>query len=144
MNQLSAKPGILFAEVESYVKIKLRMPSGEVTRWLFPGAVPRLVYDFPTTIEPMICARCGYIHGECLGGKVWIECPECVNRTQYPELASTVSSIQVTISVSPYSEWPQAIVARELAEVYKHVDKGILQYSSESARERAIHYSQNP
>ena len=129
----------------AYLKIALTMPAGELVRWLFPAGLFRpSELEFPTEIGPMICARCGMIHGECLGGKVWDNCPACATRPNYPDLAIIACvTIRARFSQHTYAEWPEFEVANILKEVFKHERHGVLQYADESARERVIHYSQS-
>ena len=130
------------AEVVSYIWAHLTIPSMEVKKWLYPLA-PRCILEvgFPTSTAPMICSRCGTIHGECLGGKVWDSCPACPTLPNHPEIPLAVIGIRANFTCYTFAEWPEAETAFILSEVYKNEHRGILQYSSESARERALYYS---
>lgn len=133
--------GRLSSEQLGYIFTSLTLPSIELKRWLYP-LTPRstIQLPFPTFQAPMICSQCGAIHGSCLGGKVWDSCPKCSTRKNYPELSLSLVAIRGWFTCTTFAEWPEGEAALILQEVYANEHHGILQYSSESARERTLYY----
>ena len=67
-------------ELELYIKLSLLLPSVSLHEWLFPlkPSVSHLKdYKPATDTEVVICARCGMLLGECIGGGVKTSCLNC-------------------------------------------------------------------
>ena len=84
-----------------------------------------------STVAPAICANCGKILGEVIGGYVATSCHECYSKPSNNYLGAVATAIKVEV-------WPTNIdyeLACVLKEIY-HGRNSVLQCASHRTRER--------
>jgi len=114
--------GRLGKEVEDYIKLTFYLQTSSLIDWIFP-LKPSMLKVFytkqpipPTEVEVVICAKCGKILGECIGGGVVLSCFSCYSINFTNPLPSKVTILR--------AEAGPTNIDYELARVLKEIYHG--------------------